>query len=129
MGVTASKRPSSRAEQVFDMLLCDSVTEVFNKVLGQIAGQALLDAVRRHASLEVEDFPRKPDVLDRALVATMGSSAQVLERKILKTLTGKAAAGTPPSENLRFDFASEIEKVKEQFLKGKQAAVQPHTVD
>jgi hypothetical protein len=125
--IASSRAASSGAERVFDMLLCDSLTEVFNTVLGRIAGQALLDAVKRHTSLELEDFPAKPNLLDEALTALTGKAAKVLERKILKTVTGKISGGTEPVEN-EFDFAAEISKAKQQFLKRKQAANHPRTL-
>jgi len=129
VGIATSKGASSSAEQVFDMLLCDSVNEVFNAVLGKIAGQALLDAVKRHTSLELEDFPEKPNLVDQALTAHMGKAAKVLERKILRTVTGKTSAGTAPIENDHFDFAVEINRIREQFLKRKQAANHPRTLE
>lgn len=129
MEIVSSKGASSGAEQAFDMLLCDCVTEVFNSVLGRIAGQALLDAVKRHTSLELKDFPGKPNLIDQALTAHLGKAAKVLERKILRTVTRKISAGTAPAENDQFDFATEISRAKEQFLKRKQAANHPRTLE
>jgi hypothetical protein len=55
--------------------------------------------------------------------------AQVLERKILKTLAGKTAAGVAPQETGRVDFVSEVEKIKKQFLRRKKACDQPQIME
>jgi len=123
--ITAPKGISASAEQVFDLLLQESVTDVFNGVLGKIGGQALLDAIRMHSSLEARDFPRKPDLLDQALEVLLGSTAKVLERRILKTLAAKTSIGVAPLESDQFDFASEVEAAKKQFLRRKQAGSHP----
>lgn len=127
--ITRSKGAFSSAEQTFDALLRDSVTQTFKGTLGPIAGQALLDAVKAHASLETEDFPRRPDLLDKALGAHLGSITKVLERMILKTLATKTATGTAPHEGTSFDFASEIDKIKKNFLNRKQAGNQPQVLE
>jgi len=129
MEVTASKPTSSNAEQVFRMLMSESVIEVFNGVLGKIGGQALLDAVRRDASLEKGDVLENPEQLDRSLIAHLGRAGKILERKILKTLASRTAAGTLSVETDYFDFALEVEKVRRQFLKRKQAASHPQTLE
>lgn len=129
MEMTTSKPTSSSAEQVFGILMSESVIEVFNGVLGKIAGQALLDAVRRDTSLDIKDFLEEPDLLDHALMAHLGRAGKVLERKILKTLASKTRAGTPPVETDHFNFALEVEKVRNQFLKRKQAASHPQTLE
>ncbi len=129
MEIVSSKGASSCAEHVFDTLLCDSVAEVFSAVLGKIAGQALLDAVKRYTSLELQELAEKPTLVDEALRAHMGRAAKVLERKILRAVSGKASAGVPPTENDQFDFADEIEKVREQFLRRKKAANRPHPLE
>ncbi len=127
--LVAARGASSSAEQTFDTLVCDAVTEVFTVVLGNIAGQALIEAVKRHTSLEIKDLPRRPDLLDQALKAHMGSPAIVLERKILRTLAGKATPGTTPSGSDPLDLASEIEKIRQEFLRRKQAGNLPHTLE
>ena len=128
METATSKRASSTAEQVFDALLRDSLTEVFTGVLGKTAGQALLDVVQRHTSLETNDLPGRPDLVDQALMKHLGSGAKVLERKILRTLA-KKTAGVAPGETDQFDFASQVEKAKIQFLKRKQAGNRPNTLE
>jgi hypothetical protein len=122
--IARSKGASSSAEQLFDTLLRDSVTQTFSGVLGKIAGQALLDAVKAQTSLETDGLPRRPDLLDQALRAHLGSAARVLERKILRALAAKTANGIARSETEPFDFASEIENIRKQFLKRKQAGNQ-----
>ncbi len=126
---TTSRGVTSGAEQVFDTLLRDSVMEVFNGVLGRVAGQALLDAVKRDTSLEMMDLSRKPDLLDQRLVAHLGLAAKVLERRILNTLTSKTVAGVARHQADTFDFATEVEKVRKQFLERKQAAKQPQILE
>jgi len=111
------------------MLLCESITGVFNAVLGKIAGEALLDAVRNYTSLEVKDFAGNPGLVHEALTAHMGKAAKVLERRILRVINGKTLTGSPPVENCEFDFPVEISKAKEQFLRRKQAANHPRTLD
>jgi len=127
--ISMSRGASSSTEQLFDMLLHDSVTEVFNGVLGAIAGRALLDAMKRHTSLEIEDLSRKPGLLDQALATHLGSAAKVLERRILKTLAAKTVTGFAPREASRLDFAFEVDNVRKQFLKRKQAANQPQILE
>jgi hypothetical protein len=117
------------AEYVFEGLLHDSVIEVFNGILGKIAGQALLEAVMRHSPSPTEDPLEKPVLLHQVLISHLGSVAQVLERKILKTLAGKTAAGVAPQETDRVDFVSEVEKIREQYLRRKQACDQPQTME
>ena len=129
MEITRSKGAFSGAEQTFDAFLQDSVTQTFKGTLGPIAGQALLDAVKTHASLATQDFPRRPDLLDKALGAHLGSVAGVLERMILKTLATKTATGVTLREGASFDFASEIEKIKTNFLNRKQAGNQPQILE
>jgi len=127
--ISRSKGASSSTEQLFDTLLRDSVTQTFSGVLGKVAGQALLDAVKAQTSLETDDFPQRPDLLDQALRAHLGAAARVLERKILRTLTAKTASGIARNETEPFDFASEIENVRKQFLKRKQAGNQPQILE
>ena len=129
MEMTASRGAYSSTEYVFDALLHDSVVEVFNGTLGKIAGQALVDALERHTSMEIKNLLEEPDLLDQALVAHLGQVTGVLERKILKTLAEKSAVGAMPQETNRLTFASEVEKIREQFLKRKQAADQPQTLE
>lgn len=129
MEVIKSRGASSSAEQVFGALLGDSVTQVFNGTLGPIAGQALFDALSKHTSLELKDIIAKPQLLDEGLKTHLGSVARVLERRILETLAKKAAAGVAPSETGRFDFAKEVENVKRQFLKRKQAGNHPKILE
>ena len=126
---TASRGVYASAEYVFEGLLHDSVIEVFNGVLGKIAGQALLEAVMRHNPSQTEDPLEKPALLHQVLISHLGSVAQVLERKILKTLAGKTAAGVAPQETDRVDFVSEVEKIRKQFLKRKHACDQPQTME
>jgi hypothetical protein len=126
---TASRGAHASAEYAFEGLLHDSVIEVFNGILGKIAGQALIEAVRKQSSAQTEDPLDKPDLLHQVLVSHLGSVARVLERKILKTLAGKAAVGVAPRETDRFDFVSEVEKIKKQFLRRKQACDQPQTME
>jgi hypothetical protein len=125
----ASRGAYASAEYAFEGLLHDSVIEVFNGILGKIAGQALLEAVKRQSLSRTEDPLVKPALLHQVLVSHLGSVARVLERKILKTLAGKAAAGVAPRETDRFDFVSEVEKIKKQFLRRKQACDQPQTME
>ena len=127
--ITASKRAHSSAENVFDTLLRDSLVETFNAILGRIAGEALVDAVKRHTSSDMEHLIEKPEFIDQALIAHLGIAAQVLERSILKTLASKTAVGTAPRGTDRFSFASEVKRIREQFLKRKQAGGQPHTLE
>jgi hypothetical protein len=127
--ITKSKGVSSSAEELFDRLLTESVSQVFGGTLGPIAGQALLDALKKHTSLELKDIPAKPELLDEALKSHLGSVAGVLERKILRTLTKNAAAGVAPSETERFDFALEVKNIKRQFLRRKQAGNQPQILE
>jgi hypothetical protein len=127
--ITRSKGASSSTEQLFLELLGDSVTQTFSEVLGSIAGQALLDAVETHTSLKAEYLPQRPDVLDQALRAYLGSAAGVLERRLLRTLTGKTLTGIAPGEGKPFDFTSEVEKIKKQFLKRKRARNQPQILE
>jgi len=127
--MTASKGACSGSEYAFDTLLHDSVIEVFNGTLGKIAGQALVDALKRHTSMEIKNLLEKPDLLDQALVAHLGLVTGVLERKILKRLAEKSAVGVLPQETNRFIFASEVEKIRDQFLKRKQAADQPQPLE
>jgi hypothetical protein len=124
-----SRGAYASAEYAFEGLLHDSVTEVFNGILGKIAGQALVEAVKRHNSSPTEDPLGKPALLHQVLISHLGSVAHVLERKILKTLAGKAAAGLAPRETDRLDFVSEVEKIRKQFLKRKQACDQPQNMD
>jgi hypothetical protein len=126
---TASRGAFASAEYAFEGLLHDSVIDVFNGTLGKIAGQALLEAVKRHSLSQTEDPLGKPALLHQVLTSHLGSVARVLERKILKTLAGKAAAGVAPRETDRFDFVSEVEKIKKQFLKRKQSCDQPQTME
>ncbi|HXZ97974.1 MAG TPA: hypothetical protein VED24_01255 [Candidatus Acidoferrum sp.] len=114
---------------MFDTLLRDSVTQTFGEVLGRIAGQALLDAVKAQTCLEIEGLSRRPDLLDKALEAHLGSAARVLERRMLRILTTKTATGITLSENERSDFASVVEKIRKQFLKRKQAGNQPQILE
>ena len=127
--VTASKPTSTSVEQAFGMVMSESVVEVFSGVLGKIGGQALLDAVRKDTSVEIKDFLEDADLLDHALMAHMGWAGKVLERKILKRLARKTAAGTPAVETDYVNFASEVEKVRKQFLKRKQAASHQQTLE
>jgi hypothetical protein len=127
--ITRAKGASSSIEQLFDTLLRDSLTQTFGEILGRIAGQALLDAVKAQTSLETEGLPRRPDLLDKALRAHLGSASKVLERRILRTLTAKTATGIAPNETEPTDFASEIEKIRKQFLKRKQAGNQPQILE
>jgi hypothetical protein len=125
----ASKGTYASAEYVFDTLLHDSVAEVFNGTLGKIAGQALLEAVRRHSPSQTEDPVGRPVLLQQVLVSHLGSVAQVLERKILRTLAGKAAVGIAPRETDRVDFVTEVEKIRKQFLRRKQSCDQPQAME
>ena len=125
----ASKGACASAEYVFDTLLHDSVIEVFNGILGKIAGQALLEAVKRHSPSQTEDPLERPVLLHQVLISHLGSVAQVLERKILKTLAGKAAPGIAPRATDHVDFVSEVEKIRKQFLRRKKACDQPQTME
>jgi hypothetical protein len=127
--ITRSKGTASSAEQLFDTLLRDSMTQTFSGTLGTIAGQALLDAVKAHTSLEPEAIARRPDLLDKALGAHLGSVSRVLERKILRTLATKTATGLALAEADPLDFTSEVEKIRRQFLKRKQAGNQPQILE
>jgi hypothetical protein len=123
---TTAKGAHSNAEHVFEGLFHDSAIEVFNATLGKIAGQALLEAVKKHAPLQTDDPLKRPDLLDQMLIAHLGSVAQVLERRILKTLASKTATAAALRENGHIDFGSEVKKIREQFLKRKQAGDRPH---
>jgi hypothetical protein len=124
-----SKGASSSNQQLFDTLLRDSMTQTFGEVLGRIAGQALLDAVKAQTSLEIEGLTRRPDLLDKALRAHLGSAAGVLERRMLRALTANTATGIALNENGPYDFVSEIEEIRKQFLKRKQAGNQPQILE
>lgn len=126
---TAPRGAYASAEYVFEGLLHDSVIEVFNGVLGKIAGQALLEAVKRHSPSQTEDPLGRPVLLHQVLISHLGSVAQVLERKILKMLAGKTAAGVAPQETDRVDFVSEVEKIRKQFLRRKKACDQPQIME
>ena len=125
----ASRGAYASAEYAFEGLLHDSAIEVFNGVLGKIAGQALIEAVRKYSASQTEDPLGKPVVLHEVLISHLGLVAQVLERKILKTLAGKASAGVAPRETARIDFVSEVEKIRKQFLRRKKACDQPQTME
>ena len=126
---TAPRGVQAGAEYAFEGLLHDSVIEVSNGILGKIAGQALLEAVKKHSPSPTEDPLGRPVLLHQLLNSHLGSVAQVLERKILKTLAGKTSAGVAPRETNRVDFVSEVEKIREQFLRRKQACDQPQTME
>jgi hypothetical protein len=126
---TASKGAFSGAECAFEVLLRDSAIEVFNGALGKIAGQALLDAIRKHAPLGARDPLERPDILDQMLIAHLGLVAQVLERKILRTLCSRTATAAAPNQNARIDFPSEVEQIREQFLRRKKAGNHPQTLE
>jgi hypothetical protein len=125
----ASKGAYASAEYAFDILLHDSVTEVFKAVLGKIAGHALIEAVKKHSPSQTEDPLERPALLHQVLVSHLGSVAQVLERRILKTLVSKAAAGVAPPETDRIDFVSEVEKIKKQFLRRKHSGDRPQAME
>ena len=125
----ASKGAYASADYVFDTLFRDSVTEVFNGILGQMAGQALIEAVKRHSPSQTEDPLEKPVLLHQVLFSHLGAVAQVLERKILKTLAGKTASGIAPRETDRVDFVSEVEKIRKQFLRRKQSCDRPQAME
>ncbi len=126
---TATRGAYSSAEYAFQALLHDSVTEVFSGTLGKIAGEALLEAIKKHAPSEGEDPLEKPELLDQMLIAHLGLVAQVLERRILRTLGTKTATAASLRENERIDFPLEVEKIRKQFLKRKQAADRPQAVE
>jgi hypothetical protein len=126
---TATKGAYSSAEYAFEALLRDSVIEVFNGTLGKIAGQALLEAIKKHAPSEAKDPLERPDILDQLLIAHLGLVAQVLERKILRTLGSKTATLAAPREDARIDFPSEVEKIRKQFLRRKKAGDQPQPLE
>ena len=107
----------------------DSVTEVFSGTLGKIAGEALLEAIKKRAPSEGEDPLERPELLDQALVALLGLVTQVLERRILRTLGNKTAVPGTLRENGRIDFPSEVEKIRKQFIRRKQAADRPQAVE
>jgi hypothetical protein len=127
--VAASKGAYASAEYVFDTLFRDSVTEVFNGILGQMAGQALIEAVKRYSPSGTEDPLERPVLLHQVLASHLGLVAQVLERKILKTLVGKTASGISPRETDRVDFVSEVEKIRKQFLRRKQSCDRPQAME
>jgi hypothetical protein len=129
VGTIRSKGASSSNEQLFDTLLRDSLIQTFGEVLGRIAGQALLDAVKAQTSLDIEGLTRRPDLLDKALKAHLGSAAGVLERRMLRALTAKTATGIALNENGPYDFASVIEKIRKQFLKRKQTGNLPQILE
>ena len=126
---TAPRGVYASAEYVFEELLHDSVIEVFNGVLGKIAGQALLEAVKKHSPSQTEDPLGRPVLLHQVLISHLGSVAQVLERRILRTLAGKTAGRVAPQETGRVDFVSEVEKIRKQFLRRKKACDQPQTME
>jgi hypothetical protein len=126
---TATRGAYSSAEYAFQALLHDSVTEVFSGTLGKIAGEALLEAIKKHAPSEGEDPLEKPELLDQMLIAHLGLVAQVLERRILRTLGTKTATAASLRENGRVDFPLEVEKIRKQFLKRKQAADRPQALE
>lgn len=126
---TASKGAYSCAEYAFETLLRDSAIEVFNGTLGKIAGQALLDAIKRRAPSDGKDPLERPDFLHQTLIAHLGLVAQVLERKILRTLSNKTATVAPPRENTGIDFPSEVEKIRKQYLLRKKAGDQPQALE
>ena len=126
---TATRGAYSSGEYAFQTLLHDSVTEVFSGTLGKIAGEALLEAIKKHAPSEGEDPLEKPELLDQMLIAHLGLVAQVLERRILRTLGTKTATAASLRENERIDFPLEVEKIRKQFLKRKQAADRPQAVE
>lgn len=126
---SASKGAYSSAEYAFETLLRDSVIEVFNGTLGKIAGQALLDAIRKRAQSDAGDPLERPDFMHQMLIAHLGLVAQVLERKILRTLGSKAAIAAAPKENTGIDFPSEVEKIRKQFLNRKKAANRPQALE
>jgi len=109
--------------------LHDSVTEVFSGTLGKIAGEALLEAIKKRAPSEGEDPLERPELLDQILIAHLGLVAQVLERRILRTLVGKTSTAASLRENERVDFPLEVEKIREQFLRRKQAADRPQALE
>ena len=126
---TATRGAFSGAEYAFQALLHDSITEVFNGTLGKIAGGALLEAIKKHAPSEGEDPLERPELLDQILIAHLGLVAQVLERRILRTLGTKTATAASLREDERIDFPLEVEKIRNQFLKRKQAADRPQAVE
>jgi hypothetical protein len=128
--ITAETRGAySSAEYAFRALLHNSVTEVFSGTLGKIAGEALLEAIKKHAPSKGEDPLERPELLDQMLIAHLGLVAQVLERRILRTLGAKTATAASLCENERIDFPLEVEKIRKQFLKRKQAADRPQAVE
>ena len=126
---TASKGAYSCAEYAFETLLRDSALEVFNGTLGKIAGQALLDAIKMRAPPDGKDPLERPDFLHQMLIAHLGLVAQVLERKILRTLSNKTATPAPPREDTGVDFPSEVEKIRKQYLRRKKAGDQPQALE
>ena len=126
---TATRGAYSGAEYAFQALLRDSVTEVFIGTLGKIAGEALLEAIKKHAPSEGEDPLEKPELLDQMLIAHLGLVAQVLERRILRTLGSKTATAASLRENACIDFPLEVEKIRKHFLRRKQAADQPQALE
>jgi hypothetical protein len=125
----SSKGAYASAEYVFDLLLHDSVIEVFNETLGNIAGEALLEAVRNHASSKTEDPLERPDLLHQLLISHLGVASKVLERRILKTLASKTVAAIALRETDRADFVFEVSEIRRQFLKRKQSCNRPHPME
>jgi hypothetical protein len=126
---TETRGAHSSVDHAFQALLHDSVTEVFNGTLGKIAGQALLEAIKRYTASETEESLEQPELLNQALTAHLGVVAKVLERRILATLGKKTAAAPVLRENEHIDFALEVEKIRKQFLARKQAADQPYAME
>jgi hypothetical protein len=125
----SSKGAYASAEYAFDALLHDSVIEVFNETLGNIAGEALLEAVRNRTSSKTEDPLEKPDLLHQLLIGHLGAAAHVLERRIVKTLASKTVAAIALRETDRADFVSEVGEIRKRFLKRKQSCNRPQTIE
>lgn len=103
--------------------------EVFNETLGNIAGEALLEAVRNRTSSKTEDPLERPDLLHQLLIAHLGAASHVLERRILKTLASKTVAAIALRETDRADFVSEVGEIRRRFLKRKQSCNRPQTME
>ena len=113
---TTDHEDDSRNQFLFKEMYHQAIIESFEILGKQVSGVVISYLEEKHA-IQLEDTVDNPQILDQVLENAINGGRRIVERKIIKTLNKKLKVKNNIIESGQFDFAENILKLKDEYLK------------
>ena len=101
---------------LFKEMYHQAIVESF-EILGKQVSEVVMNYLEEKHAIQLENTVDNPMILDQVLEDAINGGRRIVERKIIKTLNKKLKIRNNIIESNQFDFADNIIKLRELYLK------------